>query len=165
MVSIFSLLLIVAVAIWAARDRIRLGIERPSIRIQFRKLWSWQGKVDRGTYALVGFVAFAVKHNIDRIVATQFFGRRFTPFNYWIPPVEAIRIDRLSPDDTRFLATMVALALPFIWIGLAMTVRRLRCAALPLSLVILFFAPIVNLVFFLLLSLIPARIQRNMDES
>ena len=120
-------------------------------------MWKWEGTVDRGTYAIVGVVGFAIKHNIDRIVATQFFGRQFTPFNYWIPPVEAIRIDRLSTNDARFLTTMVAVALPFIWIGLAVTIRRLKSAGLAPWLAALFFVPVVNLAFFVLLSLIPAR--------
>jgi hypothetical protein len=120
--------------------------------------------VDRGTYALVGVVGFAIKHNIDRLIANRIFGRPFTPFNYWIPPVQAIRIDSLSTTDARFLATMVSIALPFVWIGLAMTVRGLRSANLPLSLVVLFFVPLMNLLFFVVLSLIPARDAKPMTE-
>jgi hypothetical protein len=52
---------------------------------------------------------------------------------------------------------MVALALPFIGIGVALTVRRLRSIGLPLWLAVLFFAPVINLIFFLILSLLPAR--------
>ena len=125
--------------------------------IRFSELWQWHGTVDRKNYVLVGVVGLAIKHNIDRIVATAVFGRRFTPWNYWIPPVDAIRINSLSPADSRFLATMAIIALPFIWIGLAMTVRRLRSTGLPLWLVLFFFIPIGNLAFFLVLSLIPAR--------
>jgi hypothetical protein len=69
--------------------------------------------------------------------------------------VDAIRISSLSHDDAVFLATMVAVSLPFIWIGVSMTLRRLRSAALPLWLVALFFVPVLNVVFFLILSLLP----------
>ncbi len=132
-------------------------------RLRFSDLWKWGGTVDRGQYAVVGFVGFAIKHNIDRLVATFLFGRRFTPLNYWIPPVEAIRIDRLPKSDATFLMTMVVFALPFIWIGLAMTIRRLRSAELPLWLVALFFVPVVNLVFFVLLCLIPPSSERGVQ--
>src|ERR1041384_4713478 len=67
--------------------------------LHFRDLWRWDGTVDRGRYAAVGFVGFAIKHNIDRFIATFVFGRRFTPLNYWIPPVDAVRINTLSLAD------------------------------------------------------------------
>src|SRR5439155_3515396 len=51
-------------------------------------------------------------------------------------------------------------ALPFIWVGLALTVRRLRDAGLPLGLVLLFFVPFVNLVVFLILSVAPPQPER-----
>jgi len=34
------------------------------------QLWSFSGRTDRKTYALIGVIAFAIKSNIDRIVAT-----------------------------------------------------------------------------------------------
>jgi hypothetical protein len=36
-------------------------------------LWGFDGTVSRKTYALVGFVGFAIKHNIDRFVARAYF--------------------------------------------------------------------------------------------
>jgi hypothetical protein len=125
--------------------------------MRFSDLWRWQGTVSRGTYAFVGVTLFAIKHNIDRIVATAAFGRRFTIFNYWIPPTDAIRVDSLSAGDARFLTTMVLMSIPFVWIGLSLTVRRLRSAGIPLGFVALFFAPFVNLVFFAVLCFVPDR--------
>jgi len=149
-----AVLFVVAAALIAGAFR---ASGTPSFSIRVSNLWHWRGTVDRRTYAVVGVVAFAIKHNIDRTVATMFFGRQFTPMNYWITPVEALRIDLLAPADARFLATMALISLPFIWLGLALTIRRLRSSGFPLWLVILFFVPIGNLAFFLLLSLVPAR--------
>jgi hypothetical protein len=106
---------------------------------------------------MVGVVGFAIKHNIDRIVATAFFNRRFTPWNYWSVPIDALRIDLITPADRRFIITLAVISLPFIWMGLALTMRRLRSAGLPLWLAILFFLPFGNLLFFVVLSLIPER--------
>ena len=156
MVSSFSILVLLVVAAALIIRPFRSSGALLEL-IRFSELWQWHGTVDRKNYVLVGVVGLAIKHNMDRIVATAVFGRRFTPWNYWIPPVDAIRINSLSPADSRFLATMAIIALPFIWIGLAMTVRRLRSTGLPLWLVLFFFIPIGNLVFFLVLSLIPAR--------
>ncbi len=53
--------------------------------------------------------------------------------------------------------TLAALALPFIAIGTALTVRRLRDVRAPEGLVILFFVPLVNLFLFLILCLFPSK--------
>jgi len=122
--------------------------------MKIAELWRPNGTIDRGTYAVIGFVGFAIKHNLDRIVALAF-GRTWGFFNYWIPLGGANSIAHLSRDDAAFVATMVAVALPFIWIGVALTMKRLRSAALPSSLVVLFFVPLLNLVFLLVLCLVP----------
>jgi hypothetical protein len=127
------------------------------VKITFSELWRTSGRVDRGTYALVGLVGFAIKHNLDRLVATFGFHRPWGLFNYWVPMHEAVRISQLPRGDARFLATMVALSIPFIWLGLAMSLKRLRSVGWAAPLVILFFVPFVNLVFFLLLCVVPER--------
>jgi hypothetical protein len=105
----------------------------------------------------VGLVGFALKHNLDRLVATYFFHRPWGLFNYWVPLRDVARITALRSGDAVFLETMVALALPFVWVGVALTIKRLRSADLPSQLVLLFFVPFLNLLFFLLLCLVPAR--------
>lgn len=118
----------------------------------FVDLWRWEGTVGRGRYAATGLILFALKHNIDRIVAHTVFGRPWSFFNY-LAPGGTVRA--LGPEELRFYGTLLALALPFIWIGVAMTVRRLRAAGLPTWLVPIFFLPVINVLFFLALSLIP----------
>jgi uncharacterized membrane protein YhaH (DUF805 family) len=59
--------------------------------------------------------------------------------------------------DWQYALSMLSLALPFIWIGTAMTSRRLRSAGLPLWVVILFFIPIANLVTLGALCILPER--------
>src|ERR1700746_2104198 len=123
----------------------------------FADLSKPNGTINRQGYLLVGFIGFAVKHNMDRLVATLLFHRRWELLNYWIPLNKVVRVTELSRSDATFLATMVAISLPFVWIGVAMTIKRLRSAGLPLSLILLFFAPFLNLALFLLLCLIPER--------
>ena len=127
------------------------------MKIRFADLWRPSGTIGRGAYALIGVLGFALKHNLDRLIATYGFHRPWSLFNYWIPVNDVTRITALSRDDVKFLAAMVALALPFIWVGVVLTLKRLRSARLPASLVILFFVPFVNLLFFVLLSLWPER--------
>lgn len=130
------------------------------MRIAFVDLWRPSGVVDRKTYALVGLLGFALKHNLDRAVASYAFHRPWGLFNYWVPVRDVARITQLPRNEALFLATMVALALPFVWIGIALTMKRLRSANLPLQLVGLFFFPFLNLVFFLVLCLVPERAMR-----
>jgi hypothetical protein len=126
------------------------------MKIKLGDLWHLRGTVDRGTYALVGVLGFALKHNLDRLVAYGFH-RPWTLFNYWVPVRDVGRITALRDGEAVFLGTMVALALPFIWVGVALTAKRLRSAGLSPYLVALFFVPFLNLAFFLLLCAWPEK--------
>jgi hypothetical protein len=63
----------------------------------------------------------------------------------------------LNPANAMFYVVLLMIAIPFIWVGVVLTLRRLRDAQLPLWLVMLFFVPFLNLVFFAILSVIPSR--------
>src|SRR5580698_7694111 len=134
-----------------------LPFEVLSMKTTFTDLWRPSGTIGRGTYALIGLLGFALKHNIDRQVAGYGFHRPWTLFNYWVPLRDVVRITELSHDQAVFLGTMVVLSLPFIWLGVALTMKRLRSAGLSTQLVALFFLPFLNLLFFLILCLAPER--------
>ncbi len=133
------------------------------MKIRISDLWRWNGTIDRGRYALIGIAGFALKHNLDRFVATLVFHRRWELFNYWIPPTRAVRITSLSSGDQTFLASLLLISIPFIWVGVVLTLRRLRDAGLPLALVVVFFLPVVNLVFFALLCVVPSRLPEGFE--
>jgi hypothetical protein len=124
---------------------------------RFARLWSPSGTVTRGTYAIVGLLGFTLKHNLDRFVASFGFHRHWGVFNYWVPVRDVARVTQLPRSEAVFLATMVALSLPFIWLGVSMTIKRLRSAGLSPQLVALFFLPFLNLLFFLVLCLLPEK--------
>src|SRR5258708_25917689 len=52
---------------------------------------------------------------------------------------------------------MLLVSLPCLWIGVTMSVKRLRDAGQPLLLVVLFFIPFINLLFFIALCFLPSR--------
>jgi uncharacterized membrane protein YhaH (DUF805 family) len=118
-------------------------------------LWRWDGRVSRAAYATVGLVGVAIKHFFDRAIATAFFGYQGQIFNYWAPLGKAARLDHLSDTEAKFLAALLLASIPFIWVGVAMTVKRLRDAGRPVWLVVLFFVPFINLLFFLFLCALP----------
>jgi hypothetical protein len=133
--------------------------------MKFSDLWSSEGTIDRGPYAFVGLVGFAIKHNLDRALATFAFHRKWGLFNYWIPLDQAVRVTSLVPTDRTFLLSMLVLSLPFIWVGVVLTMRRLRATGLPPWLVVLFFAPYLNLLFFVILCIYPSRRTDDMQRS
>jgi uncharacterized membrane protein YhaH (DUF805 family) len=133
--------------------------------MDFLGFWKFSGKVDRKTYAIVGLVAFFLKENLDRVVAAIYFHRPWNIFHYWAPLNSAASIRALPQADARFVAAMVALALPFIWLGVAMTVRRLRDIGEPVWMVVLFFIPYINLLLFAVLSVLPTREKAAHTES
>src|SRR5579864_2867774 len=126
------------------------------MRVKFSDFWTWSGTLSRGAYALIGLVGFAIKHNLDRFIASYLFGRPWGFFNYWIPLNQAVRITSLSHSDGRFLLAMVIASLPFIWVGVVCTLKRIRDAGLPLAWVAVFFLPFANLAFFVFFCLVPS---------
>jgi len=127
------------------------------VAFHFRDLWRWDGKVGRAEYAVVGIVGIFIKHNLDRLIASAYLGYGDTFFNYWAPLGKAARLDHLSSAETRFLVTLLLFSIPFLWVGVAMTVQRLRDAGQPVWLVVLFFVPVINVLFFLALCALPPR--------
>jgi len=129
--------------------------------LRFVDLWRWDSVVSRKTYALVGLAGFAIKSLIDRVIGAYALGYPQGVFlSYWRPLGATARLGHLSGPEAKYLLMMLIAALPFIWLGTAMTVKRLRDAGEPVWLVILFFVPFVNLPFFLVLCLLPSRAPR-----
>jgi uncharacterized membrane protein YhaH (DUF805 family) len=118
-------------------------------------LWSWHGRIGRGRYLATGLILFVVKHNLDRILAALA-GYPWSPVSYWVF-MAPDGVMSLNPADAMFYFVLLIFAIPFMWIGVVLTLRRLRDAELPLWLVMLFFVPFLNLVFFAILSVIPTR--------
>lgn len=112
-------------------------------------------KVGPAHYLGAGVGLFALKFMIDRFVATVGFNRPWSVLNYLIPN-EAYGLTFLPAKERVFYGTMLAVALPFVWIGVLLTWRRLNDAGLPRWLVVLFFVPAANLLFFLALGVIPS---------
>lgn len=120
----------------------------------FSTPFRYAGRIDRGQYALAAVLLFALKYNLDRVLSTSVFGRPWSFTSYLsVPGAEAI--DALGKGDVLFGLTLVAIALPFVWIGTALTTRRLRDSGLPILLVLLFFVPVANLVFFSVMCVLP----------
>ncbi len=127
------------------------------MKIHISDLWRLDGTIDRRPYFVLGVSLSLLKMSVDYVVATRLFGRTWTPFDYAVPS-QVAGLFSMSLADRWFFRTMLFVSLPFLTCGVALTVRRLKSAGLPLYAVVLFFAPLpLNLLFYLLLSALPAR--------
>jgi hypothetical protein len=105
----------------------------------------------RGEYALLGVCLFAFKYNLDRVIAEHFFGVSWYPWSYFFGEQNWAE---LKPELS---LTLLAVSLPFVWIGLASTIRRLADAGWTPWLSLLFFVPIVNVVLIAILCAQPSK--------
>ncbi len=127
-----------------------------------RWLFTWSGTVTRKQYFAVGVLFTGLKYLLDTNIAIRY-GVTWHIWNYFLP-------DRHAFNGTQHLdmyAVLWAMAIPFFWIGIGMTLRRLRSAGRNTGWFVLFFVPIVNLVFFAYLCLDPEsnRTESVADES
>jgi uncharacterized membrane protein YhaH (DUF805 family) len=123
-----------------------------------RNLWNdllaFQGRITRAQYFLTGVGLVSLKYVIDYSVAAHF-GKAWKIWNYFVPPAD-FSVFGLGARQPNLYFILWAIAIPFFWIGIALTLRRLRDAGMRLGLVFLFFVPVANLFFFLYLSLVPS---------
>jgi len=129
---------------------------------QLFDVWNWQGKVGRTRYLISGLLLLGIKHNLDRLVAALY-GYPWRILNYWVSDIPT-GIANITRREASFYALLIVIALPFIWIGTVLTLRRLRDANLPLWLVPLFFLPFFNLAFFIILVAIPSEAPRDREQ-
>jgi hypothetical protein len=124
------------------------------MRIRIADLWTWRGTIGRSEYFFWGFVLSCLKYGIDRTVAHVFFARDWELWRYFTPII--VRPIGYSVSDRLYL-TLLLIAFPFIAVGTSLTARRLRAVGAPDWLVVTFFVPILNLLIFLVLSLVPSK--------
>src|SRR5262245_9639710 len=126
------------------------------MQMRLSDLTSWRGVLDRGPFALWGLLLSIAKFGVDSLIVKLRFGSWMPVTGYWFPrsafgaPLE----DQVTGGR---LFELMAVAVPFAIVGVMLTLKRLRSAGMPLWLVVLFFVPAVNLVFFLVLGIVPSR--------
>ena len=119
-------------------------------------LFRWEGTIGRAEYFGYGLALFFAKYLIDSEVARQAFHRPWSILNYYAP-AGAFSIVSLPQSEQRFFYTMLAIAIPFIWAGVLLTIKRLRDLGFSPAWTVVFFVPVVNLLFFLALSILPGK--------
>ncbi|MET0151775.1 MAG: DUF805 domain-containing protein [Candidatus Binatia bacterium] len=106
-------------------------------------------------YAGSGFGLALLKYTLDATLVWLATGRLWTPLAYVNPSLAAREAATGVPSQWVFWV-LVSCSLPFYWIGISMTVRRTVDAGLAAAWSLLFFVPIVNYLYMILLCFLPA---------
>lgn len=117
-------------------------------------LWRWTGELSGGVFCFWGLLLAAVKFNLDRFIAYEWFDQRWTIFD-WSTVRVYLWQSPLEPSQRTYFLTLLATSIPFILTGTLLTLRRLRSLGWRPWWVLLFFVPVVKLFFFATLSLLP----------
>src|SRR5258708_2170991 len=130
------------------------------VRVQ-ELLRFWFGLSDpvpRGRYFRHGASLMAFKYAVDSALVWLVTGHAWRPFDY-INPVWSVRAAAIGHMPTWLNVVVAVWTLPFLWIGVALTLRRLVDAGRTPWLSLLFFVPYVNYVLMLLLSILPTALR------
>lgn len=137
-------------------------------------LWRISGTMDRGLYLFWGILLAALKVNLDRLIlrvggkATEsIFHPETLKFYLWqshlFPPQE--HHENFIYDGFGFWVALSVLSLPFLWAGIALTLRRLRSLGWNPFWALLFFVPVVKFFFFNMLCILKARENQGAPQS
>ena len=121
------------------------------------RLWfSFSDPVDRRAYVQSGATLMLLKYTVDASVVWAFAGRWWSPLGY-LNPVWTLRQQLLRDAPDWLAPALVAWTLPFLWIGVSMTLRRAVDAGRSPWWCLLFFVPLVNYATMLWLATQPSR--------
>lgn len=123
------------------------------MKLRFSDLWRWEGEISRRTYLIWGILLFALKYNLDRLLLLGIFRRRWSLMNYFDGVAPSFSFSPAEKPGE--YALLLAAALPFLWAGVVLSLKRLRSAKLPLWLAVLFVAPVLKWFLFLALLIVP----------
>ncbi len=112
--------------------------------------------VGRRAYLLSGLLLVPLKIAIDSALFRAATGRPW-PLTGYLHPSFNLRFGGLPHDEVWVAWALAAVTLPFLWVGISLTVRRCRDAGLSPVWGLLFFAPAVNYVLMAVLCCVPGR--------
>jgi uncharacterized membrane protein YhaH (DUF805 family) len=127
-----------------------------------RFLFGLTTPVARGPYALTGFGLMTLKYAVEAAAIHAVTGRVFMPWQF-VSPLMSTRTELLRGAPW-LLWVLVAWALPFLWIGVAMTLRRTVDAGLSPLVAFLYFVPVLNLALMIALCFLPSRPPRAVGQ-
>lgn len=119
-------------------------------------LFGLRARVNRRAYIAWGFSLAIVKFLIDTGIVYGFTRKTWSPLGYLLPSV-VLRKEGIGSAPEAMHLLLVACAMPFLWIGVTMSVRRAADAGVSPWLGVLFLLPGINYLAMLVLSILPTK--------
>ncbi len=119
-------------------------------------LFGLKEKVSRRVYLGAGLSLAALKFAVDTAIVYGSTGKVWSPLGYLIPSM-VVRQNSVGQGPEAMHLLLVACAMPFLWVGLSMSVRRAADAGKSPWLGLLFVLPVVNYLTILVLSILPTK--------
>ncbi|MFN8705949.1 MAG: DUF805 domain-containing protein, partial [Planctomyces sp.] len=121
------------------------------------------GSVGRQQYLLTGLGLSLLKYAVEASVISGMTGRFYTPLDYLTPLLSSrARFTEGAPEWLGM--TLVLWTIPFVWIAVAMSIRRCRDAGISPWFGLIMLVPLVNFLGMFLLSLIPTKTNAAQSE-
>ena len=121
------------------------------------RLWfTFEQRVGRREYLASGVALALLKYAGDVAMVYAATGRVWAPLDY-LSPVNALLSAKLPSAPPALLPLLALWTLPFLWIGVSMSMRRALDAGRSAWLALLFFVPGVSYVFMAVMSALPSR--------
>ena len=128
----------------------------PGLRGVMRLWFAFEDSVGRRQYLLTGLALVIIKYALEAAIVYGVTGVFWDPVAFF-NPVLSMRTKAVpNAPDWLFLALAV-LSLPFMWVGISMSVRRAVDAGLSAWVGLVFLVPGVNWILMLALSVLPAK--------
>jgi uncharacterized membrane protein YhaH (DUF805 family) len=128
-----------------------------SLRDWLRLWFTFEDRVGRREYITSGLALAAIKYVGDVSMVWLGIGRFWTPIDY-LRPVQTLVTRQLLMAPDWLVPAMTLWMLPFLWIGISLSMRRALDAGWSAWSALLFFVPGVNYAFMLGMSLFPTSV-------
>jgi uncharacterized membrane protein YhaH (DUF805 family) len=131
----------------------------PSLRYVLRLWFGVSLPVGRVEYAVSGLLLMLVKYGIEALVIWRYTSTFFAPWDF-VNPLLSVRTAILQPAPEFVPWALFVWTLPFLWIAISMSVRRMADAGGSPWMGMLVLVPVFNLLFMLAMCLPPSRHNR-----
>ena len=119
-------------------------------------LFGLRSRVSRRQYLIWGFALAALKFVIDTGVVYAFTKKTWSPLGYVLPSV-ILRNESLGSVPEAMHVVLAVLAMPFLWVGVTMSVRRAADAGTSPWVGVGFLVPIINYLTIAVLAVMPTQ--------
>ena len=124
------------------------------------RFWfTFERTVNRREYLVSGLVLGAIKYAGDAAIIRSTTGRTWHLWDY-LSPVRSLMSEQFSSGPPALLPLLALWSLPFLWIGISLSLRRALDAGRGPWIALLFFLPLLNYLFMAMMCMLPSRPSR-----